>query len=96
MNIDINISEHLVRVSLRGPCTIHHAARLRHTLRPLTEANTVIMIELDAITELDSAGMQTLLSLRQQHPSVLFCFANGVVRRTLEQLNLHAEFHRGP
>jgi len=94
MNIAINTQEHLVRVSLRGPCTICEAAELRRALSPLSGETTAIMVELDGITELDSAGLQALLSLRQDCSTVLFCYANGVVARTVEQLDMHQQFYQ--
>ena len=94
MNIAINTQEHLVRVSLRGPCTICEAADLRRALSPLCGETTAIMVELDGVTELDSAGLQVLLSLRQSCPTVLFCYANGVVQRAVEQLDLQQQFHQ--
>lgn|GEM_PF-7001155 len=35
MNVDIHAQEHLVRVCLRGPCTLYQAADLHRTLLSL-------------------------------------------------------------
>lgn len=92
MNVEINAQEHLVRVSLRGSCTIAQAADLRRALLPLSGETTAVMIELDEITELDSTGLSLLLSLRQTCSTVMFCYANSVVQRAIEHLDLHEQF----
>lgn len=93
MNIEIQSQEHLVRVSLRGPCTLTQAADLRRALQPLAGKTTAVIVELDQITELDSDGLQVLLSLRQDCPSVFFCYANSLVQKKVADLNLHQAFH---
>lgn len=93
MNIAIRSQEHLVRVSLRGSCTLSAAADLRRALQPLAGETTAVMVELDEITELDSDGLQVLLSLRRDCPTVFFCFANSLVRKTLAALDPHQQLH---
>jgi ABC-type transporter Mla MlaB component len=93
MNVDIQSQEHLIRVCVRGPCTIFQAAQLRRALSPLAGETTAMMVELDQITELDSDGLQLLLNLRNECRSVFFCYANSLVQKTLVELDLHQKIH---
>jgi anti-anti-sigma regulatory factor len=93
MNVDIHAQEHLVRVCLRGPCTLYQAADLHRTLLSLKGETTAILVELDQITALDSAGLQVLLNLRHNCDTVFFCYANSLVQKTVEQLDLYQAFH---
>ena len=54
------------RLVLDGELTIQVAAELRSTLLNSLEAADTIEIDLSAVSEMDTAGLQLLLALREQ------------------------------
>jgi anti-sigma B factor antagonist len=62
-------SDGIARLQVSGELTIYHAAELAGQLLPLVaQRSTPIELDLDGVTDLDSAGVQVLLvALRAAH-----------------------------
>lgn len=70
------------RVHLRGEATIHNVFQVREKLLAiLTQFPQVTSFDIDNLSDIDTAGIQLLLSLKKSHPSMIFHCRND---RTLE------------
>jgi anti-anti-sigma factor len=85
------------KVHIEGEMTIYRAAELKEqVLAPLKDAGP-IEIDLSAVSEIDSVGVQLLLLARrdaqaQQRPLRLLNLSPAVVD-AFELLDLHGHFH---
>ena len=64
LDVDNSCSPCLVR--LGGELTFYHAVELRRALQPLVLEHPRLDLDLAAVTELDSAGVQVLMASRHE------------------------------
>ena len=66
MTVEFEILENGQKVHIRGPLTIYGAAQARDRFLQALRAGADIEIDLSAVDELDTAGFQLLLALKQE------------------------------
>lgn len=67
------------RLALSGELTIYHAATLKaELLTALADLKQPLEMDLSAVTELDTAGVQLLLALGKQHEGQLVAASAAV------------------
>ncbi len=73
-------------VRLQGEATIHNIPQVREKLLAIsTQFPQVTSIDLDNLNDIDTAGVQVLLSFKKNHPSTVFHCRNN---KTLELVGL--------
>ena len=92
MNVVIESGAGQTQVSISGGCTIFEAADLRAQLLPLADSSGLLVVNLAAISEIDTAGVQVLLALQKQTPLTLFTGPAAAVVQALDLLNLNRCF----
>lgn len=100
MKITLDTSASPARLTLAGEMTIYAAAELQSRLLASLDAGSGLQIDLSAIEEIDSAGLQLLLLARQHALATgqLFALAapSRPVRELLELYNLAGFFADQP
>ncbi len=92
MPVDIETSPGLTQVKISGSCTIFEAAELRQMLLPVAAVTTPVVVDLSAISDIDTAGLQVLLALQKQCAMALFSKPSRAMQTALDLLNLNRCF----
>ena len=96
MPIESVTDQGICRVSITDEMTIYTAAEYRKTLLAQFEDHDEMEVSLQAVNDLDSAGVQIMLMLnmeaRRQHKSLRFVHHSPQVIEVLELLNLVSFF----
>lgn len=83
-------------IQLDGELTIYRAAELKPLLVPLPAGDGAIELDLGAVDEIDTAGLQLLLLARREAAAASRAFRltarSRAVDEALSLLNLNAEF----
>lgn len=66
MDIQHNLDEGSCNVCLEGELTIYHVAELKSELLDMLDRCTQMNIHLDKISEIDTAGLQLLMLVKQE------------------------------
>ncbi|NQY26114.1 MAG: STAS domain-containing protein [Piscirickettsiaceae bacterium] len=67
MTIDVKKqTESIIHLMIQDEMTIYNVLEQKHILLPYLEANKELQLDLSEVTEIDSAGMQLLIMLKQQ------------------------------
>ena len=71
MTIDIKLqNDSVTQLVIRDEMTIYNVLEQNKTLLPYLEADKELQIDLSEVTEIDSAGVQLLIVLKQQAQKV--------------------------
>ena len=79
----------MTRLELGDELTIVTAAETRERLSPYLKAGTSLELDLSAVSDIDTAGLQLLLAARRE--DAVLCEPSQVVRDLLDFTRLSAE-----
>lgn len=82
--------------SIEGEMTIYRATELKASLAPVLAANKEVEIDLARVTEMDSAGLQLMISIKLESvlrgTSVCFVGHSEAVQQVLDSCDLGGFF----
>lgn len=82
--------------AISGELTIYTAAHEKQQLRAFLESGDELELDLSQVSELDSAGLQVLILMKQeaarQHKKLRYSMHSKAVLEVLEMCNLTAAF----
>lgn len=82
----------ILHVAIAGEMTIYNASEQKNKLVELLSSTTDLQVDLSAVTEIDSAGLQILLWLKKEVSGVKLINHSQSVVSVFELLNLAMYF----
>lgn len=67
MSLEIKITSHreYCKISLIGDCNVYSATKLKQSLIELLDKNDHVLVDLEKVTEFDTAGLQVFISAKK-------------------------------
>ena len=92
MTIEASDHNGITTIAIQGEMTIYTALEQKNQLADYIKPNQTIQIDLAGVSEIDSAGLQILLWLKQEIAQLALINHSRAVVDVLELLNLTTHF----
>jgi anti-anti-sigma factor len=90
--INVIDKDGIFHIAIQGEMTIYTAVEQKNKLIECLKPDHELCIDLSAVSEIDSAGLQLLLWLKQEAPRLNLIHHSRAVVEVLELLNLASHF----